>query len=406
MTSRERVRLILEHKEADKVPIDFGAMRSTGIAASAYNKLKDYLGMNNGPSKLYDVFQQLAEPDPELLERFQGDIIQLHRLEPSFGINILEYKEDTLPDGSPILTPKDFNPVVKEDGSRELYVDGKLIAVMPSTGLYYELVHHPYEHCQTKEDIDAVAQKQITDFELEYLNKNARDLYENTDKAILASFGGNIIEAGQSDFGFENFLLLMALDPELVHHYFNRLTNKYMYDLERYMEAVGDYIDVVQFGDDLGMQDSPLISVEMYREMVKPYHKRMFQFVQKNYPHVKVFFHSCGSIYDLIPDLIDAGVQVLNPVQLSAKKMDPVNLKENFGKDIVFWGGGIDTQQTLTNCKLEEIEPEVKKLINIFAKDGGFVFTQSHNIQANISPEKITTLYDSAIKHRDYKNIG
>ncbi len=403
LTSRERVRLALEHKEADRVPIDFGGMRSTGIMAMGYNKLKEYLGMKDGVTKLYDIYQQLAEPEMQMVDRFHGDVVQLHRLEPAFGVNIKEWKDGLLPDGSKCLVPKDFTTVINEFGDHEFYIGDILFAKMPEGGFYFDVVHFPYAECKTKEDIDKIPLPYITDEELVFLTKEAKRLYYETDKAILASFGGNIIEAGEADWGFENFLINAVAEPELIHHYLQRLTDCYMSNLEKYMKAVGQYIDTVQFGDDLGMQDSTLISKRMYRKMIKPYHSVQFQYVKKNYPKVKVFFHSCGAVYDLIPDLIEAGVEVLNPIQLSAKGMDPVLLKENFGDDLVFWGGGIDTQQTLTHCKVEEIEDEVKRLIDIFGKGGGFVFTQVHNIQSNISPQKVVAVYDSAYKHGWYK---
>lgn len=403
LTSRQRIRLALEHKEADRVPIDFGAMRSTGISAIAYNKLKEHLGIQEGHTKLYDIYQQLAEPEEMIVDRFHGDVVQLHRLEPAFGIDILEWKDGVLPDGSTCLVPKNFNPVKNEKGDLEVFSGDKLIAKMPNGGLYFDTVYRPYEHCKTTEDIDKIPLGYITDFELEYLEKEAKRLYETTDKAILASFGGNIIEAGESDWGFENFMMQMAAEPELIHHYLTRLTDCYMSNLEKFLKAIGKYIDVIQFGDDLGMQNNLLISKRMYKRMIKPYHQRQFRWVKENYPNVKVFFHSCGSIIKLIPDLIDAGVEVLNPIQLSATGMDPELLKREFGNDLVFWGGGIDTQQTLTNCKVEEIEDEVKRLVDIFKTGGGFVFTQVHNIQANIPPEKVVAVYDSCYKHGWYK---
>ncbi len=300
MNSRERVRMALEHKEADRVPIDFGGMRSTGIAAIAYNKVKEHLGMSKGHTKLYDVYQQLAEPEDMMLERFHGDVVQLHRLSPAFGIEIKEWKEGILPGGSKCLVPKDFSPIENEDGDLEIHRDGKVIAKMPEGGLYFDSCYTPYANCETTEDIDKIAVHYITDEELDYLESEAKRLYENTDKAILASFGGNIIEAGEGDWGFENFFIQMAMEPDLIHYYLNRMTDVYMSNLERYLKRLGKYIDVIQFGDDLGMQDNTLISKRMYQRMIKPYHKRQFKFVQKNYPKVKVFFHSCGAIFNLI----------------------------------------------------------------------------------------------------------
>jgi len=402
MTSRERVRMALNHQEPDKVPIDFGGMRSTGISAIAYNRLKKYLGITCGQTKLYDVFQQLAEPEEEILKIMGGDVIQLHRYEPAFGINIKNWKPGILPDGSECLVPEGFNPVRNQNGDLEIVVDGIPIARMPKGGYYFDVIHHPYENAQTKEDIDKLPLPAITDEELEFLRTEAKRKYEETEYAILGSFGGNIFEQGQLDWGYERYYSELVLNPDLMHYYHERLANAHLEALKKYLDAVGEYIDVIQFGDDLGTQNNSQISVEMYREMIKPYHKMLYQYVRKNYPNVKVFLHSCGSIYNLIPDLIDAGVQVLNPVQLSAKNMDPVKLKKEFGKDLVFWGGGTNTQTTVTFGTVDDIKREVEEYIKIFAPGGGFIFTQVHNIQANIEPEKIVAIYETAKKFRDY----
>ena len=152
--------------------------------------------------------------------------------------------------------------------------------------------------------------------------KTPRRFYENTDYAILGAFGGNIFEAGQGDFGYETYFMNLSLEKELMHRYNERICEAHLQNLKKYLSAVGEYIDVIQFGDDLGMQNSTQISVSMYREMIKPYHKALFQYVKKHYPLVKVFLHSCGSIRPLIGDLIDAGVEILNPIQISATDMD------------------------------------------------------------------------------------
>ena len=195
----------------------------------------------------------------------------------------------------------------------------------------------------------------------------------------------------------------LACDPGLMRYYHERICRNHLENLKKYLHAVGDYIDVIQFGDDLGTQETTQISVAMYREMIKPYHKELFGYVRKNYPHVKVFLHSCGAISPLIPDLIDAGVEVLNPVQLSARNMDAATLKAEYGRDLTFWGAGISTQTTLPFGSLREIEEEVTKNIEIFSRGGGYVFTQIHNIQAGTDPEKIVAVYDLANRLRHFE---
>ncbi|AEE95966.1 uroporphyrinogen decarboxylase family protein [Mahella australiensis] len=405
LTSRERVIETLNHREPDMVPIDFGGMRSTGISAMAYNKLKEYLGVHGGQTKVYDIFQMLAEPELEVLNIMGGDVIQLHRYEPAWGIDISSWKPWILPDGSPCVVPAEFDPVQDEEGNLSIVRDGQVIARMPEGGFYFDQVYHPYAEVETYDDIDSIPINEISDIELEFLKENARRMYEQTDYAILGSFGGNILEAGQQDWGFEKFYMAMALQPDLVHYYLERLTQSYMRDLEKYLEAVGRYLTVIQFGDDLGTQEAPQISPKMYREVIKPYHSRMYQYVQNHYPEIKVFLHSCGAIYDLIPDLIDAGVQIINPVQISAKGMDPVLLKKEFGNDLTFWGGGANMQYTVPNGTIEQIKREVEKLVHVFAPGGGYVFTQVHNIQANVPPEKIMAIYDTAKAHRVYPQL-
>ena len=264
------------------------------------------------------------------------------------------------------------------------------------------MIYHRFANVESVQDIDHLKGEVISDEELTYLAEQARRMYEETDYAILGAFGGNIFEAGQMEFGYETYFAHLAAEPDIIHRYNRIITDAYMLSLEKYLEAVGRYIDVIQFGDDLGTQLSLQISPDMYREMIKPYQMEQYQFVRKNYPNVKVFLHSCGAISGLIPDLIDAGVEVLNPVQLSAKGMDAARLKAEYGNALTFWGGGINTQTTLTTGTIREIEDEVRENMRIFSPGGGFVFTQIHNIQANIPPEKIMAVYNTAADCRRY----
>lgn len=402
MTSRERIIAAINHQPVDKLPIDFGGMRSTGISIVAYKNLKEYLGITEGIPKLYDVYQQLAEPEMPVLERLGGDVVQAHRLCPSFGYKIKEWRKTVIPQGVECMVPKDYNPMINSDGSWSIFdIEGRQIAKMPATGLYFDSTYFPLADAETIEDVDKVLIPTISDEELDFIESEAKFLYENTDKAILFAFGGNILEAGESWFGFEKFMEYILTEPELVHHFLNKLTDAYLNDLTKLLARIGKYINVIQFGDDLGTQGSSIISPNCYREMIKPYHKKQYWFVRDNYPDVKVFLHSCGAIYDLIPDLIDAGVQILNPVQISATGMDPRKLKENFGESIVFWGGGANMQKTAVEGSIADIEAEVKELIDIFSKDSGFVFNQVHNIQANVTPEKILAIYDTALSYRN-----
>lgn len=401
MTSRERIRATINHKEPDMLAIDFGAMRSTGIHAVPYARLLKHLGINDRKPRVYDIFQQLAEPDMDIVDKFNGDVVQAHRLYPAFGVRLGGWKPQTLMDGTEVLVPEAFSPHTNVKGEREIVLDdGRVFARMPVGGLYFDQVLHPYEDCEDTADIDAIPLANMSEEEIAFMEAESKELFETTDKAVLLAYGGNIFEAGQLDFGYENFYCNIAADKELMHHYFNRLTENYLDELSRLLPRVAPYIDLIQMGDDLGTQVALQISPEMYREMIKPYHKRIYRYVQDNFPNVKVFLHSCGAIFNLIPDLIDAGVQVLNPVQISAHGMEPAKLKKEYGSDIVFWGGGANMQETCVNGTIQEFKDEIAQLIETFAPGGGYVFNQVHNIQANVDPEHILAIYEVAGRYR------
>lgn len=402
MTSRERVIASINHKEPDMVPIDFGGTPSSGVNIIAYLNLKKFLGATQGIPKVYDLFQQLALPEEELIKRMQSDVIILHRQKPRFDIPVDSWKEWMLKDGAQCLVPEKFNPLINEKGDLEIIENDTVIARMPANGYYFDIMHNPHKDIETYTDIDKIKFPVLDDFELNYLQNKAKDLYENTEYAIVGSFGGSILETGQRCWGFEKFLVEMALNEELVRYWVEKLTKSHLENLERYLKATGKYINVIQFSDDLGTQQSLMISKTAYRNIIKPYHSILYGYVHKYYPGIKVLLHSCGAIYELIPDLIEAGVDAVNPVQISAEGMNPTRLKREFGKDMIFWGGGMDMQFTVNSGTLEQIEHRVMELMDIFKPGGGFVFAPVHNIQENVQPEKIIAIYDTAIRYRNY----
>ena len=399
MTSRERIVAAINHRETDELPIDFGGMRSTGISVVAYDKLVKYLGIREEP-KLYDVFQQLAEPSLAVLDRMGGDVVQAHRLCPAFGISVEKWKKMRIYGDIDALVPEGYAPVKNPDGTQTIFDEkGEPLASMPAGGYYFDIVQAPLKDVETIEDLEKTFKYvPMSQKEIDFTVAEVKRLYEETDKAILYPFGGNILEAGETDFGFERYMELLLLEPELIHAYYEKLVAGYLADLEKILPKIAPYINIVQFGDDLGSQDSLLVSRGTYREMIFPYHSKLFHYVQEHFPNLKVFLHSCGAIEPLIGDLIEAGVQILNPVQITATGMDPVQLKEKYGKDLVFWGGGARMQTTVLGNDLDAIRKEVEELIKIFGKGGGYVFNQVHNIQANVAPEKILAIYDTAQK--------
>lgn len=405
MTSRERVRAVLNHQTPDKLVIDFASQRSTGMGAKAYNNLKKYLGYSEETTKVYDLMQQLAKPESFMIDRFGGDILQVYPLKPSFGIPTDNWKCMKLPCGDLSMVPREFNPVINEKGDYEIQDEnGKCLARRPADGIYYDNTNYYLEGVEDLEELkEKMVLPEITEEELDYLETQAKDLYYNTDKALVCHVGCAVFEAGQQQFGFEDFYYNLAAEPEMIHYWADKMTDAYCVMLDKMLDRIGKYIDIALFGgDDLGTQESTQMSVAMYREMIKPYHTKIYQFVHKKAPNVKVGLHSCGAIKDLIPDLIEAGVDVLNPIQISAKGMDPRELKERFGKDLVFWGGGADMQGFVNSAKTpEEVYNHVWELLDIFAPGGSYIFAQVHNILDNISPEKIIAIFQAALDYRE-----
>lgn len=397
MTSRERVLTTLRHEEPDMVPIDLGAMRSTGIMAIAYNQLKKHLGLNTGYTYLYDIEQQLAELEPYFFERFQIDVIDLCN---NFGKMDASWRAWTLPDGSSAFVNADRYPVLR--GREWLLTEGdRIIARMPETSLYFDTVYHPLAEAATKADLDAYTFHHYTDEQLKDIESRARSLYYGTDFAILGGFGGNIVEIGQSLRGWENFMMDLIANRPFAEDLMDRITEVHLENLKLYLQAVGDFVQIIQFGDDLGTQGSTMISPELYHEVIMPRHRRLYSYAKSN-SKLFTFLHSCGSIYDLLPDIIETGIDIINPVQTSAAKMDPLKLKTEFGDKLTFWGGGIDTQSLLASATHEEIVDHIKARLDIFKPGGGYVFTPIHNIQADIPPENILVTYDSVIENRKY----
>ncbi|MCF6335104.1 MAG: methyltransferase, partial [Spirochaetales bacterium] len=227
------------------------------------------------------------------------------------------------------------------------------------------------------------------------LKNKAASLSAETDRAVMIGFGGNLFENGQFLYRTDEFFIKLLIESENMDKMLDKLLEMHMETLDKVLDAVGNSVDIIMFGDDLGTQSAPMIDPDLYRKVFYPRHKKMFQMV-KDRTNMKVFLHSCGSIQPFLPDLIDAGVDIINPVHISAKDMDPMDLKKKFGKDLVFWGGGVDTQHVLPSSTPDEIRKDVRKNSEILMKDGGFVFNQVHNIVTGVPPENIVAMYEEA----------
>ena len=403
MTSRARVTQSLMHKEPDMIPIDLGSTRSTGINALAYFQLLKYHGISE-EIKIYDIKQLLAEIGPELRQLYQSDCIQLYRHNVTTGIKLGGWKHNIMHDGNEYLVPSTFNPIPLPDGSDGLTDSaGNVILKRPAKGLYFDDCFSSLALAEEESDLDSFEFPKVDVAEIAYLKAESKRLFNETDYAIVLPIGVSLFEKGIKDFGYENFLVLAQLEEPIIFAYLERLTEAYIKLLDAIIDAVGDHVQVFQTNDDLGMQSGPLLPPDKYRSIFKPYHEQIFSHIHKKAPNSFVLLHCCGSIRDIIPDLIEAGVNAINPVQINAANMDPAALKRDFGKDITFWGGGVNTQGTLTFGSISEIKDEIGRMIEIFGPGGGFIFNTVHNIQNNISPEKIDVVFKEAILKRQYK---
>jgi uroporphyrinogen decarboxylase len=415
MTKRERVQRALSHREPDKVPIDLGAMRSTGITAVAYSQLKKYLGITAGDTYVYDVVQQLAQPEMPILDYVEADVIDLGR---AFLGAESDWRDFVMPDGSRAKIPTyvDLEP----DGAGGWLARSKdrtVIGVMPRDAFYLSQSYFPLQDWDGRSlapleklpDLmnkvtwgafpTAPWHKPLEKEHLADIRKRAKQLFETTDYAIMAAFGGNLLEWGQFLCRIDRFLADLIEAPNKAEALLDMLTELHQENLEKFLDAIEGYVQVIQMGDDLGTQLAPLISPQMYRRFFKPRHKQIYEEVRRR-KGVHLFLHSCGSIVDLLPDLIEIGVEIINPVQTSARGMDPERLKREFGRDLTFWGGGCDTQHLLPSGTEQEIAEQVRRRMEIFGPGGGFVFTQVHNILPNVPPQNIVAMVEAAKTYR------
>jgi uroporphyrinogen decarboxylase len=379
MKSRQRVILSLNHKEPDRVPIDLGATIVSSIVKQSYISLKQYLDIPIEPIKMLDYVQQLPYLDDDLLERFMVDfrLVQLPAATTA-GVDIFEEGE--------------YYAFIDRWGSK-LYMPKK-------GGLYFDWVDFPVKEASMSE-LDHYQWPRTDPVEVnQQLGLQAKTLYETTDYALVGSavIGGGIFEQPARVMGLENFLMALISEPAFADRLMETITDIYIESCNNYLDYVGPYIQVFTFWDDLAGQNGWLINPALYRRLIKPKQKRLVEAIKKK-TDAKLFYHSCGATRGLIPDLIEIGFDILNPVQVSAKGMNTRELKLEFGKDIVFWGGGVDTQQILPFGKPQDVIDEVKRRIDDLAPGGGFVFSAVHNIQAFVPPENIVAAFDTALEY-------
>lgn len=413
MTPRQRVLAAVEGRPVDRVPIDCSGHRSSGISAIAYRHLREYLRLPEKCVRVYDPIQQLAILDEDVLERFHIDTIELGR---AFCLDDSDWADWTLPDGSPCQMPGFALP--ERDETRKRWVlragTGRIIAELPDSANFFEQCYYPWaerepDYNNLLEEIPAAMAEsmwcavpspsgahaaKLADKPRH--REQAAALRRSTDRAVLGLFGGNLLEMGQFLYRNDNFFMLLAGEPDKAHRFLDVLTDLHLNNLERYLADFGDVIDIIVFGDDLGMQAGPQISPEMYREFFKPRHARMWKRA-KQLADVKVMLHCCGGVEPLLDDLIDAGLDTINPVQITCCGMDLPHLKQHFAGRLCFWGGGCDTRDVLPNGSVEDVKRHTRDQVSVFGRRGGFVFQQVHNVMPNVPPENIVAMFDTVM---------
>ena len=405
MTSRDRVLAALDHREPDRVPIDLSGHRSSGIAAIVYPKLRELLGLPPRTIRVYDPIQQLAIVDEDVLDRFGVDTIEMGR---GFAHEESAWADWTLPDGTPCKMPAWALPERRDGEWVFRSATGRVIGRMPDGALFFEQCHWPFlEHDDLAHLSDAFAESMWTALRSPPGRSRpehgrpgggsqaAARAHQPRDHRPLRrqSPGNRPVPLPQRQFPDASGRRARA-----AHAFLDKLVEHHLANLERFLGAVGPYIDIILFGDDLGMQTGPQMSPAMYREFFKPRHAVMWRRA-KELARVKVMLHCCGGVRTLLPDLIDAGLDAINPVQISCRGMNAAELKREFGKDLTFWGGGCDTRQILPDGSPEQVRAHVKEQVKVLAPGGGFVFQQVHNIMANVPAANIVAMYDAVQDH-------
>ena len=420
MSSRERVALALNHQEPDRVPLDLGSTVVTGMHVSTVYRLRQALGLDKPgtPVKLADPFTMLGEVNADLIDALEVDCVGLQTLSNRFGFKNDGWKPWTLFDGTPLLVPGEFNTEPEPNGDILQYPQGDRSAPpsgrMPKDGFYFDAIVRQPPLDDNKLNIEDNLEEfgPLPEDELAYIQRQVNQLHMETDKAIVAtsgtSFGDIAIVPGiglkypKGIRDVAEWYMSIATRRDYIYRVFERQCEIGLANLERLHRVVGDRLAVLRVtGTDFGQQRGPFVSPETYRDLFKPFHKRVNGWVHQHTTW-KTFIHSCGSIRALLEDFMDAGFDILNPVQCSAVGMDPVGLKKDFGDRIVFWGGGVDTQGTLPFGTPEEVRREVRERIRTLAPGGGFVFNPIHNVQAQTPVENLLAMYETVREYGRY----
>ena len=382
MTSRQRVALALDHKIPDRVPIDLGG-NQTGIHKFAYQALIEHLGIDD-ELEIMDAVQQLAQPCEALLERFHVDTRYIAAgAAGDWTGGIVENVRDG----------KSWSDLTDEFG---------ITWSMPEdTPLYMDITHHPLADA-TIDDLDDYPWPKGGDpGRFEGLRQRAEDIRNNTPYAVVSGISGVVYEICWYMRGLEQWFCDTVERPEFCQAMLDRTLKFWTEWFDAFLTEVGDVVDVIMIGDDLAGQYGPLFQPDFYRSIVQPRHEKLVQSI-KGRTSAKIWYHTCGACREYIPDLLNNGIDILNPIQISAANMEPTQLKADFGDRMVFWGGGIDSQHILPLASPNEVRRQVRANVEALKPGGGYVFNNVHNIQSGVPPENIVAMYDAAYEYGFY----
>jgi len=425
MNSRLRVETALNHRRPDYVPLDLGASPVTGMHVSSVYALRQALGLDRPgtPVKVVEPYQMLGEIAPDLMDVLGVDVVGLGGPKTMFGFENRNWKPWTTFDGTPVLVPEHFNTEPQPNGDILMYPEGDRSAPpsgrMPKGGFYFDTIVRQApiddEHLCVEDNLQEFGP--VSPQMLEHFGREAERLRAESDRAILANFGGTAfgdialvpapwLKHPKGIRDVEEWYVSTVTRFDYVYELFERQCAIALANLEKIYGVVGDRVTAVFItGTDFGTQHGPFISPAAYRKLYQPFHRRVNDWVHQHTPW-KTFIHSCGSVAALLPDIVEAGFDILNPVQCSAAGMDPRTLKEQFGERIAFWGGGVDTQKTLPFGTPDEVRREVRQRIEIFGRGGGFVFNTVHNVQAATPAENLLALYAAVREGRGMRDEG
>jgi len=411
MNGKERLAATLNHKQPDRVCVDFGATAVTGIHVSALTRLRNaVLGDSGHRVKVIEPYQMLGEVDDELRQALGVDVIGVLTRKSLLGTQQKDWKPFTMYDGTQVLAPGNFNTRVNEEGDTLIYPEGDTSVppsgIMPKGGYFFDAIvrQEPIDDSRLNVEDNLEEFGPLDEDDLAYYREQRRWVEERKDAgAILivpgAAFGdialvpAPFLKHPKGIRDIQEWYLSTAMRRDYVMEIFERQCEIAEKNVQTLIDLFGDTVEAAMItGTDFGMQTGPFIGNDTYRALYKPFHVRINNLIHRK-SRWKTFIHSCGSVYKLIPEFIDAGFDILNPVQCSAAEMDPARLKRKFGRDIVFWGAGVNTQWTMAFGKPREVYGEVRQRIEIFGKDGGFVFNSIHNIQANTPVENMLALF-------------